>query len=174
MNKFKKNINVVIVFGLIILALSFSRLIPHSWNFSPMLAAGIFSGFYFRQFYLGSFLVIFSMFIGDLFLSFHSTMLFTYLALIIAVFIGLYIKNLKTINILYSSLTSSIVFFIVTNFGAWLTHGMYEKNLNGLIHSYFMGIPFFQNTLVSTLIYLFIFKTLFDFAVKKKVFNNSF
>jgi len=174
MNKIKKNKNIIFVFGLIILGLSFSRLIPHPSNFSPMLAAGIFSGFYFRQFYISSFLVLFSMFIGDLFLGFHSTMIFTYLALIISVFIGLYLKKLEFRNVLYSGLASSVVFFIITNLGAWLVHGIYQKNLYGLLNSYFMAIPFFHNTLISTLLYLFIFKTIFNFVVKKKVLNNSF
>jgi len=35
----------------LILILALARLIPHPYNFSPMLAVGIFSGFYFRQFY---------------------------------------------------------------------------------------------------------------------------
>ena len=72
MFKFKENKNSVILLVFAILALSFTRLIPHPWNFSPMIAAGIFAGFYFRHFYLGSFVIILSMFLGDLFLGFHN------------------------------------------------------------------------------------------------------
>ena len=43
----------------LILILALARLIPHPYNFSPMLAVGVFSGFYFRQFYLSLFIVIF-------------------------------------------------------------------------------------------------------------------
>jgi|TARA_Y100000294_G_scaffold91583_1_gene85364 hypothetical protein len=174
MEKFKKNINSVLFVTFVIFCLSFTRLIPHAWNFSPMIAAGLFSGFYFRQFYLSSFIVIFSMFIGDLFLGFHDTMIFTYFSLIVAVLIGLNIKNLNFRGILYTSLMSSVSFFLITNFGAWLTLEMYTKNFSGLIESYIMAIPFFQNTLISTFIYLFIFKIFFDFAVKKKVLRISF
>ena len=71
MKKFIENKNSYIFVIALILGLSLTRLIPHPWNFSPMLAVGVFSGFYFRQFYLSSFVVIFSMFIGDLFLGFH-------------------------------------------------------------------------------------------------------
>ena len=74
MFKFKENKNSVILLVFAILALSFTRLIPHPWNFSPMIAAGIFAGFYFRHFYLGSFVIILSMFLGDLFLGLHNTM----------------------------------------------------------------------------------------------------
>ena len=169
MNKFKENINSFILPIAIIFALSLTRLMPHPWNFSPMLAVGVFSGFYFRQFYLSLFVVIFSMFIGDLFLGFHSLMFFTYVALAIAVLIGLRIKHFKFTEILYSGLASSVCFFIITNFGAWLMHGeLYVKNFSGLMQSYVMAIPFFHNTLISTLLYLFLFKILFEFIVNKK------
>ena len=153
----------------IILILSFTRLIPHPWNFTPVLAIGIFSGFYFKNLYLGLFIIIFSMFIGDLYLGFHSTMFFTYISLIAAVVIGCLIKHFKLSEILLGGLASSIIFFIITNFGAWLTLEMYEKNLTGLFQSYVMAIPFFHNTLISTLLYLVVLKLLFNFSVRKKV-----
>ncbi len=175
MNKLTKNFQGYLLPICLILILSFSRLIPHPSNFTPILAVGVFSGFYFRQFYLSLFVVIFSMFIGDLFLGFHSLMFFTYVALAIAVLIGLCVKHFKFTEILYSGLASSVCFFIITNFGAWLTHGeMYAKNFSGLMQSYVMAIPFFQNTLISTFLYLLLFKLLFDLAVKKKIFKTSF
>ena len=175
MNKVTKNFQGYLLPICLILILSFSRLIPHPWNLTPVLATAIFAGFYFKQFYLSLFIVILSMFIGDLFLGFHSLMFFTYVALAIAVLIGLRIKHFKFTEILYSGLASSVCFFIITNFGAWLTHGeMYAKNFSGLMHSYVMAIPFFQNTLISTFLYLLLFKLLFDLAVKKKIFKTSF
>ena len=175
MNKLTKNFQGYLLPICLILILSFSRLIPHPWNFTPVLATGIFAGFYFKQFYLSLFIVILSMFIGDLFLGFHSLMFFTYVALVIAVLIGLSVKHFKFTEILYSGLASSVCFFIITNFGAWLTHGeMYAKNFSGLMQSYVMAIPFFQNTLISTFLYLLLFKLLFDLAVKKKIFKTSF
>ena len=80
------------------------RLIPHPPNFTPILAAGIFSGFYFRHFFLGLFIIILSMFIGDLYLGFHDTMFFTYISLSIAVMFGLFIKQLKFSGIIFSGL----------------------------------------------------------------------
>ena len=175
MNKVTKNFQSYLLPICLILILSFSRLIPHPWNLTPVLATGIFAGFYFTQFYWSLFIVILSMFIGDLFLGFHSLMFFIYVALAIAVFIGLRIKHFKFTEILYSGLASSVCFFIITNFGAWLTHGeMYAKSFSGLMQSYVMAIPFFQNTLISTFLYLLLFKLLFDLAVKKKIFKTSF
>ena len=163
-----KNFNSYYLPICLILVLSFTRLIPHPWNFTPILAASIFSGFYFKNFFLGLFVVIFSMFLGDLYLGFHSTMFFTYASLALAVAIGILIKNFKFSEILASGLTSSICFFVITNFGAWLTLEMYEKNLSGLINSYVLAIPFFHNTLISTLVYLILIKLLFNYAFEKK------
>jgi len=172
MIKLKNLKHFILPIGLI-LALSLSRLIPHPSNFTPILAVGVFAGFYFRNFILSLFIVISSMFIGDLVIGFHSTMIFTYSSLILAVAIGLLIKKFNFKEILFSGLSSSVVFFAVTNFGSWLTLEMYSKNFSGLLQSYFMGIPFFHNTLISTLIYLIILKLLLEFSIKKKLINIS-
>lgn len=172
MNKtLKKHQNylIPIVFLLIV---SFSRLVPHPYNFTPLIAAGVFSGFYFKQFYTSLFIIIFSMFIGDLFLGFHNTMFFTYIALIVPVAFGIYAKHLKLSSIFTSSVISSISFFVITNFGAWLTLDIYEKNFSGLINSYAMAIPFFHNTIISTFFYLLLFKFLFDVLINKKKYLN--
>ena len=144
------------------------RLMPHPHNFTPILAAGIFAGFYFRHFYLSLFIIIFSMFIGDLYLGFHDTMFFTYISLTAAVALGLFIKQFKFSEIIFGGLVSSVCFFLITNFGAWMTLDMYEKNFEGLISSYILAIPFFKNTLISTFLYLFLFKIFFKFVLDNK------
>ena len=68
---------------------------------------------------------------------------------------------------MFAGVASSVCFYIITNFGAWLTLAMYEKNLSGLVQSYVLAIPFFHNTLLSTLLYLTVFKLIFDFSIKK-------
>ena len=172
MTKLKNLKHFILPVGLI-LVLSFSRLIPHPSNFTPILAVGVFAGFYFRNFILSLFIVISAMFISDLVIGLHSTMIFTYSSLILAVAIGLLIKKFNFKAILLSGLSSSGIFFVVTNFGSWLTLEMYEKNFSGLAQSYFMGIPFFHNTLISTLIYLIVLKLLLEFSIKKKLINIS-
>ena len=168
MNKLNENMKNYFLPISLILIISLSRIIPHPYNFTPLLAVGIFSGFYFRQFIVGLFVTIFAMFIGDLYLGFHNTMIFTYLALIVPVALGIFIKRFKFIEVVVTGLISSIGFFLITNFGAWLTLDMYEKNLSGLINSYILAIPFFHNTLISTFLYLLLLKVLFEFFINKK------
>jgi hypothetical protein len=50
------------------------------------------------------------------------------------------------------SLAASSIFFITTNFGAWLSLTFaYPKTLAGLLAAYTAGIPFFQNTVLADL-----------------------
>ena len=114
------------------------------------------------------------MFIGDLYLGFHNTMFFVYISLSVSVLLGTLIKNFKFKEILISGLLSSVIFFIITNFGVWAVSGMYEKNFSGLLQSYIMAIPFFHNTLISTLIYLTVLKILFEIVISKKLIKNFF
>ncbi len=153
----------------LILILVFARFIPHPPNFTPILAVGIFAGFYFKNFILSFFIVVFSMFLGDLYLGFHNTMFFTYSALAVAVISGYFIKKFKFTEIFLSGLISSLSFFVITNFGAWLTLAMYDKNLAGLMNAYILAIPFFHNTLISTFLYLIIFKLLINFLNNRNI-----
>ena len=50
------------------------------------------------------------------------------------------------------SLSASAIFFLTTNFGAWLVPEMnYPRTLTGLLAAYTAGIPFFQNTVLADL-----------------------
>jgi hypothetical protein len=73
----------------------------------------------------------------------------------LASIIGIGLKNkVKAKNVLRASLLSSVIFYIVTNFGVWLTSGMYEMSVLGLIKCYVLAIPFFRNTLAGDLFYV--------------------
>ena len=168
MKKLKFHSKIYLFPILFILFLSFSRLVPHPPNFTPILAAAIFSGYYFKNFYFSSLIVISSIFLSDLFLGFHNLTIFVYVSIMISVLVGLIVKHLKFIEILYSGLAASICFFLITNFGAWLMLEAYEKDLNGLLSSYLMAIPFFKNTVISTLVYLTLLKIVFSSLIIKR------
>jgi hypothetical protein len=50
-------------------------------------------------------------------------------------------------------LAGSVLFFLVTNFGAFLSDPTYPKTAIGLAAAYTAGIPFFQWTVLGTLFY---------------------
>ena len=138
----------------LILILAFSRLIPHPDNFTPIIAIAIMGSYFFNNINLSYLVVLFSMLIADFFIGFYSHILFVYLPLflIILIFFPLS-KKINFKNLFIFGFAGSLLFFIISNFGVWLVSGLYEKNINGLIECYFMAIPFFKNTLVSTLIF---------------------
>tara|TARA_B100000686_G_scaffold180851_1_gene187782 strand:- start:721 stop:1242 length:522 start_codon:yes stop_codon:yes gene_type:complete len=138
----------------LILILAFSRLIPHPDNFTPIIALTIMGSYFFKNINFSYLVVFFSMLIADLFLGFYSHMLFVYLSLFLIILIFFKIsKKINYKNLFIFGFFGSVIFFIVSNFGVWVAGNLYEKNMNGLIECYFMAVPFFKNTLISTIIF---------------------
>ena len=107
--------------------------------------------------------------ITDFFIGLHGTTAFTWGSIVL---IGLISNSLKS-NINYrilGSLLGACLFFIITNFGVWLTSSFYEKSINGLLNCYIMGIPFFTNTLLSTILFVIAI----EFFIFSKYFQSSF
>jgi len=152
----KSKIQTIISYTAIILLTVIVRLIPHAPNFSPIGGLALFSGANYKR-KLTLLIPISAMFVSDIFLGFHKTIPYVYLSFIIVTLIGGLIKNNKWQSLLKASLSSSVLFFLITNFGVWATGSMYQKNFAGLMQSYAFGIPFFQNTLISDLFYSFSF-----------------
>ena len=60
----------------IILILTFSRLIPHPPNFTPIISVAIMSGYLLKNLNLAFIVLIISMLTSDLLIGFHGNMLF--------------------------------------------------------------------------------------------------
>ena len=56
------------------------------------------------------------------------------------------------------------MFYVITNFAVWSTSTMYPKTLEGLVMCYTMAIPFFQNTFVSTILYVSVLFLIYETA----------
>ena len=170
MKFFFKNLESYYLPIVLILILSFSRLIPHPPNFTPIIAVAIMSSYFFKNIYLSFATLLVSMLLTDAFISFYNNMFFVYLSLLLIVFIFHKIgEKMNFKNLFICGFIGSLIFFIISNFGVWFlgSHGVldvpYEKNLNGLIECYVLAIPFFGNTFLSTLIFsypaIFIYKS---------------
>jgi len=166
----KLNLKSLISYSLIILLAVVARVIPHAPNFAPIGGLALFSGSHFKK-KIALIIPLSAMFVSDIFLGFHKTIPYVYVSFIIIALIGSLIKNNKWQSVVLASLTSSILFFVITNFGVWATGSMYQRNLSGLSQSYVMGLPFFRNTILSDLFYSFSFfygyKFLSNFVFKK-------
>jgi hypothetical protein len=141
-----------------ILIAAISRVFPHIPNFTPIAAMALFGGAQFKD-KASAFLVpLLAMLISDCILElttgwgFHDTIIYVYASLALITCIGMYIKKAVTIqSVLIGSVVSSILFFIITNFGSWVAYG--QKSASGLMAIYTAGIPFFGSTLAGDLFY---------------------
>ena len=130
-----------------------SRLIIHLPNFTPVIALALFGGVYLRK-RQAVILPVLVMIIADLFIGIDATFPFTWGSMALIALMGLWVRENKSFTtVAGSSLLSSVLFFLVTNFGVWLVQNMYPRTLAGLIECYVMAIPFFGSTLVSTVVY---------------------
>ncbi len=152
------NPKTIVIFVAILFA-AVMRLVPHWPNFTPVAAMALFGGAYINRKALAFIVPLAAMFFSDLIIGFHSTMLFVYAGVVITVLIGFGLRSrVKAGNVVIASVVSTLVFFLITNFGAWMSGFMpYTKNFAGLIQAYVAGIPFLNNGLVGDLLYSTVF-----------------
>ena len=143
-----------LIIALIIVFTALTRLIPHPPNFTPIIAMGLFGGAYLKDKRWALMLPVIAMLISDLFLGFHGTMIWVYGSLIIITAMGFLLNSGVTLkNGAIATIGGSLLFFVVTNFGVWTFGSFYPKTVEGLISCYSAGIPFFGNTLASSVFY---------------------
>ena len=140
---------------LLIVLAAITRFIPHPFNFTAVGAIALFSGANFKDKRYAFLLPIIDMFLTDLFIGFHFSMLPVYTCFAFAVWIGIRIrKNQNIITIASVSLVSSLIFFLITNLPLWYADmGLYPVTIQGTMESYRMAIPFFKNQVVGDLFY---------------------
>ena len=155
MNYFKTSIGIFIL-------LASSRFIPHPPNFTNLLALS----FYVPLFLGISFIpvIIFSFLVTDLYFGFHSTLFFTWGSVALIGYLSVYFKGSTAKRFLGVS-SAAILFFIVSNFGVWVSGG-YGYTMGGLINCYILAIPFFWGTLSSTIIYAIIIEFAYKIYLK--------
>lgn len=150
----------VFVITAVIGVLAVYRLLPHPWNFTPVVATAIFGGMYLSR-SMGMVLPIGAMLISDLFMSFDWVVTpAVYGSILIAAWLGHVIVRGNPTGIRFilrtgaGTIGSSVVFFVLTNFAVWISSGMYTLDVAGLVTCYVRAIPFFGNTLAGDMIFI--------------------
>ncbi len=144
----------------IILAGAFTRLLPHPPNFTPIGAIALFGGANLYPKLLAFLIPLLALFVSDLALQllfgygFHSQMMVVYGSFVLVTCLGFWLrKNKKPHRIVLAVLSSSILFFLTTNFGVWLLDSLYPTSFEGFVACYVAAIPFFRNMLLGDMIY---------------------
>ncbi len=132
-------------------------------NFESVTALSLVSGSFLGGIF-APLIPLLTIFISDIYFTNSSVYLFTWSAFILIGILGILIK--KNTKHYFSKITglgilSVLFFYIWTNFGWWLTSGMYTLTLRGLIESYIAALPFLRNQLFSSLIFVPAFSLVF-------------
>jgi hypothetical protein len=144
----------LITLSLIIFAIAMFRLLPHPPNVSPVAAMALFGGAYFSDKRVAFLVPFLALLLSDLLIGLHDTMIYVYAGFALTVVIGFWIrKKLNFSRIAFAVIISSLLFFAVTNFGAWFTSGLYPMTMDGLLQAYIAAIPFFQNSLLGNMVF---------------------
>ena len=157
-------INFKIAIGVLI-ALSASRFIPHPPNFTSLLALSFYIPAVFGIRYIP--VVVFALLFTDLIIGFHSTMIFTSGSIILIGLISKYFNKSIMFRI-SGAFFGGVIFFVLSNFGVWLG-GSYGYDLNGLLSCYILAIPFFTNTVLSTVFFSILIELTWAIMMKRNI-----
>ncbi len=143
-----------------------SRLVVHTPQFTSILAVAFFAGLYLKG-WQALVVPLALMIVSDLIIGFHDTMFFTWGGMFLVSALGLWLQSRKNlVTVLGGSIASAMIFFVVSNFGAWLSP-LYPHTMAGLRECYIMAIPFFRSTLLSTVAYSLVLYAAYEWLLKR-------
>ena len=153
----------------ICLALAISRFIPHPPNFTSLIALSFYVPALLGISYIPALIISFA--ITDFIIGYHTGTFFTWGSVfLIGLISHFFTKTL--ISRMSGALFGALIFFIVTNFGVWVS-GMYGYTFSGLVECYFLAIPFFAYTAISTVIFSFLIEIIYK-TYQSKVLNQKY
>jgi hypothetical protein len=155
------------IIALIVLMVGMTRLLHLPANVAPISAFALFGGAYFSKRWQSVLLPIIAFWLSDLVLNnvvykeyfptftwFSSSFYFSAISLLLIAAVSWFmLKVIKGSNVILSSLMASSIFFIISNFGVWISSDMYPKTSGGLMACYVAGLPFLQNTIQGDLLW---------------------
>ena len=131
-----------------------ARLLPHPWNFTPMMAIGLYAGSKSSKLRVGVAATLLALLLSDAVLGFYRGMWYVYAAMLIPVLIGHWVRDRNGIGVLFGgALASSISFFVITNGMVWAMGHRYPHTLPGFGACLAAGLPFYQNQILGDAFY---------------------
>lgn len=144
----------MIIYFIVVLAVA-SRFIPHLPNVGIITALAMFSAAN-MDWKKAAGITLAARFISDIYLGFFAwpLMAAVYAAHLVGILFGVWIKNSngsRWLRIAGSSLASSVLFFLATNFA--FLYAEYPHNFSGILLAYANGLPFLRGTVIGDLGY---------------------
>ena len=131
-----------------------ARLVPHPWNFTPLMAIGLFAGSHARKVSTGVLATLFALALSDAVLGFYAGFWYVYAAALIPALLGRLIRDRSGAGVIAAAaFASSLAFLLITNFMVWATDQLYPHTLAGLTECYLAGIPFYRSQVLGDAVY---------------------
>lgn len=137
---------------------------PHPWHFTPVAASLLFFGAYgsrrsmwFPLLLLAGSDIVLTKFVYSYPFTWDHFVTWAWYAAIL--FLGTRLSgHIKPGWVIASALTSSVSFFLISNFASWACYAdLYPRSWSGLMTSYVAGLPFFRGTAVGDLLFTSVF-----------------
>lgn len=140
--------------------------LSYLWGVTPLFAICLFGAAYYEEQRYAYLVPLASYFASDLLIgivsgriewAFYDNQPFVYLGVALNVAIGFILRKHRSWGAIFGTgIVGGLVFFLVSNFGVWATadRGIHPATMDGLLNVYILGLPFYRNLTVSTLVFL--------------------
>ena len=162
----------LVSFILLVLMASLYRVMPgRPFGFAPQVAMALFAGSVVNDKKLSFLLPILSLFISDVIYEvlyrnglstiggFYNGQLLNYILFAALTVVGFFVNKDKIIDIALGAIAGATGYFLLSNFGVWLSGGLdinnipYPKTAFGLVDCFAAGVPFYKMSIYSTLFF---------------------
>lgn len=158
----------LISFAMLVVVASLYRVMPdRAWGFAPHIAMALFAGSVIKNRALAFMLPVASLLISDIIYEvlfslglspmsgFYNGQILNYLFLALIAVVGFFVNRKNILSIGIASLVGPTVFFLLSNFGVWLTRDGFVRpfTFEGLMMTYADGLPFYKNSIAGTLFF---------------------
>jgi hypothetical protein len=146
--------NRMLIATVLVVLATFARFIPHPPNFAPLAAVALFAGGVMTNRWLALALPLAILLLSDSILGMYPDMPIVYLAFALTTMLGFSLNTESQWTLIFrKSMVAALMFFVVTNLGVWAVTGLYPHTREGLRACFIAAVPFFQNTLISTVLF---------------------
>ena len=154
------------------------------WSgFSPIFAIALFSGMMIKDKGMSFLLPLIALFASDVliqlfyqlgmfpFAGFYSHQFINYGLLLLATLIGWAVKGKNYSSLFAGAVAAPTVFFLLSNLSVWASTGafqLYPKTMAGLMACYVGGLPFYERSLVATIVFVPVTIMAYNYIVKRR------
>lgn len=145
-----------IVAAVLVVVAAASRVIPHPWNFTPMIAVALFGGARISKSWLAIVGVLGCLALGDIAIGVfpYEGMGAVYVSMLLVVLLGRVLRSRTSIlAALVTALGAGALFFVITNVAVFAGTDLYPHTLAGLGECFVAAVPFYRNQIVGDLVF---------------------